>query len=205
MELIVFQSFIAFIQLFAIMNPLASLPTFLALTGGLGKEERSRLINKTFWVVLALVILFAFLGKGILAFFNISIEALRVGGGIILLVVAIDMLGGVPRTREIVAEDIAIVPIATPLIVGPGTITNAIILSAEVGPIPTVLGGVAASLATYFILLSGETIIKYLGRNFIRALGRFMSIIIAAVAAELIAAGVKGWLIDWGLIENISG
>ena len=187
-----------YIQLLAIMNPFSAIPTFISLTDHLDEIERRKIVNRAFITSVFLVLLFTIIGNYILMAFSISIPSLRIGGGILLMAIALDMLGGMPRAKRIEAQDIAVVPLATPMIIGPGTITTILLLtSKEPSPLNVVLVAVAGLLATTttFILLrySGK-IIALLKPSTVRALGRFMSLIIASIAVEMIFLGIKGYL-----------
>lgn len=188
-------------QIFAILNPLSVIPVFLSMTDDLDRTTRRRIVFRSSVAVLLICLVMAAAGNYILGFFNINIASLRVGGGILLMVIAIEMLGGLPRTKVIdQKEEVAIVPIATPLLVGPGTMTTVILLSAT-----TPLGVLIASILvvatlTYLILRYSEHLAGLMGKNGIRALGRFMTIIISAFAAQLIYSGITEWLMSWGLI-----
>ncbi|MEM4441116.1 MAG: MarC family protein [Candidatus Aenigmatarchaeota archaeon] len=185
-----------YVQLLAIMNPFSVIPTFLGMTQGLDYSEVSRVVKRAMLAGLTIVVLFTLAGNYVLEVFNVSIPGLRVGGGIILLVIAIDMLGEEPRTKRMPKEDIAVVPIATPLIIGPGTITTILLLTAsKPGDLLNtgfvLLSGVLACITSFMILKLSRDIARYLRVSVIRALGRFMALIIAGVATELIATGIK--------------
>ncbi|MEM0199371.1 MAG: MarC family protein [Desulfurococcaceae archaeon] len=185
-----------YVQLLAIMNPFSVIPTFLGMTQGLDYSEVSRVVKRAMLAGLTIVVLFTLAGNYVLEVFNVSIPGLRVGGGIILLVIAIDMLGEEPRTKRMPKEDIAVVPIATPLIIGPGTITTILLLTASkpgdlLNTGLVLLSGVLACITSFMILKLSRDIARYLRVSVIRALGRFMALIIAGVATELIATGIK--------------
>lgn len=185
-------------QLLAIMNPFSALPTFVALTEGLDDRERRAVVLKAFWAMLALVLAFATVGSLILEAFSISIASLRIGGGIILMVLAVDMLGEMPRTKAMDPRDIAVVPIATPLIIGPGTMTTILLLTSS-NPTPAgvaliLAAGVAAVATTTLILLEAWRLVSILRVSTVRALGRFMALIIAGVAVDMIARGVYDYV-----------
>ncbi|MEM0246336.1 MAG: MarC family protein [Desulfurococcaceae archaeon] len=185
-----------FTQLFAIMNPFSVLPFFVSVVEGLGKREVDSIVRKAMVAGLLIVVTFTIAGKYILEAFNISIAGLRVGGGILLIVLALDMLGEEPRTKKMDPRDIAVVPIATPLIIGPGTITTILLLvAARPGDLLNLLlvlvAGITACLASFTILRVGNMLVRFLRVSTVRALGRFMSLIIAGMAVEMIAGGVK--------------
>lgn len=184
-----------FIQLFAIMNPFSVVPFFISVTEGLRGSEVNAIVRKATAAGLTIVIAFTLLGKYILEVFNISIAGLRVGGGILLLVLALDMLGGEPRTKRMDPGDVAVVPIATPLIIGPGTITTLLLLVASkpgdyFNLLIVLVAGVFACILSFTVLRASNILVKILRVSTVRALGRFMSIIIAGMAIEMIARGV---------------
>ncbi len=182
-----------YIQLLAIMNPFAAIPAFLSLTDSIDNETRRLILRKALVAMMLLVVVFTLIGIYILHAFSISIDALRVGGGILLLYIGIDMLGGMPRAKRVEPGDIAVVPIATPLIIGPGTITTIFLLTTSSPSLEnTLVTLTAAALAvftTYILLYYSEKIIRILTPSVIRGFGRFMSLIIVSVAVEMIMDG----------------
>lgn len=189
-------------QIFAILNPISVLPTFLTLTDDMEPDERHRIVRNSCFAVLVIALLLAIGGNYILSFFSVGIPGLQVGGGVLLMSIAVEMLGGLPRTKSLDShEEVAIVPIATPLLVGPGTMTTIIVLSATTSILALIISILIVTAATYLLLRYSEILVRFLGANGTRALGRFMTIIIAAFAAQLIYAGVTQWLRSWGLIS----
>jgi multiple antibiotic resistance protein len=185
-----------FVQLLAIMNPFSVIPVFLTLTQDLCSSDVKSILRKATIASLTIVIAFTLLGRYILEVFNISIASLRVGGGVILMVLAVDMLGEEVRTKKIYSGDIAVVPIATPLIIGPGTITTILLLTSSqpgnlINLILVLVSGVLACITSFWILAFSNVLVKYLKTSTVRALGRFMALIIAGVAVEMIVKGVK--------------
>ncbi|MCX8182158.1 MAG: MarC family protein [Candidatus Methanomethyliaceae archaeon] len=188
-------------QIFAILNPISVIPTFLSLTDDLDIIERHRIVRNSSFAVLVIALALAFGGSYLLSFFHVSISSLQVGGGILLMAIAIEMLGGLPRTKSLESHaEVAIVPIATPLLVGPGTMTTIIVLSGVVSLFSLIVSIFIVTFATYLLLRYSEILVRVLGRNGIRAMGRFMTIIIAAFAAQLIYSGITEWLRSWGVL-----
>ncbi len=187
-----------YIQVIAIMNPFAALPAFISLTDELNPKVRRYIINRALITMIILIILFTLLGGYILYVFNLSINALRVGGGLLLTYIGLDMLSGLPRTKRIEASDIAVVPIATPLIVGPGTITTILLLtSLDHSPLNTLLvlvASILAALTTYLLLRYSDKVIKLVRPSVIRGIARFMSLIIVSVAVEMIVSGLESYI-----------
>ena len=189
-------------QIFAILNPISVLPTFLSVTDEMEAGERHRIVRNSCVAVLIITMVLAIGGNFILNLFSVGIPGLQVGGGVLLMVIAAEMLGGLPRTKSLDSnEEIAIVPIATPLLVGPGTMTTIIVLSASVPILVLILSVLAVTALTFIILRYSEILVRVLGSNGTRALGRFMTIIIAAFAAQLIYSGLTAWLKAWGIIS----
>jgi len=189
-----------FTQLIAIMNPFSAIPTFMSLTEGLDHRKRREIVKKAFFAGLVLVIVFTLVGRYILEAFNISVASLRVGGGIILMTIAIDMLGDEVRTKRMHPGDIAVVPIATPLIIGPGTITTILLITTS-NPSPlniliVLVAGVLACIATFLILALSDALTRLLSMSTVRAIGRFMALIIAGVAVEMIVYGIHQFYVE---------
>ncbi|MEM1623822.1 MAG: MarC family protein [Sulfolobales archaeon] len=187
------------VSIFAIMDPPAAIPTLISYVGGSLNMEDSNLedivvrtVNRAAVAILLLLALFSLVGEYILRIFNISLESLRIAGGLLLTVIAIDMLLAKERVEEVRRGDFAIVPIATPLIVGPGTMSTLIVYSRVYGPMPTLFGAVIAFALTYLVLRYSYKAFKYLGKSVLQGLGKFMSIIIASIAIELILSGLRG-------------
>ncbi len=188
-------------QIFAILNPISVIPTFLSLTDDLEAVERHRIVRNSSFAVLIIALAVALGGSYLLSFFRVSISSLQVGGGVLLMAIAIEMLGGLPRTKSLESHtEVAIVPIATPLLVGPGTMTTIIVLSGIVPLFLLIISIFVVAFVTYLLLRYSDILVRVLGRNGIRAMGRFMTIIIAAFAAQLIYSGVTEWLKSWHVL-----
>jgi len=182
------------VQLYAILNPVSVIPTYLSLMEEVDKIRRRRLLRKAVITVFLLMLVFLLGGSFILGFMRIGVDSVRFGGGILLFVISIDMLGGVSRTKTIEKrEQMFIVPIASPLLVGPGTITTLIVFSAVYPAHLGVISVAITSLLIYLTLRGSEQITGIIGKNGVRAMGRLMAIIIAATAAEMIHTALYNW------------
>jgi multiple antibiotic resistance protein len=199
-SLLLAQTFVIAGQIFAILNPISVIPTFLSLTEDVEPLEKYRIVRNSSFTVLIIALLLAVGGNYALGFFHVSIAGLQVGGGILLMSIAIEMLGGLPRVKTLESRaEVAIVPIATPLLVGPGTMTTIIVLSATASIVALILSIFIVTFLTYLLLRYSDLLVRAIGRNGVRALGRFMTIIIAAFAAQLIYSGISDWLKSWGI------
>ncbi len=196
---ILVDSVVMAFQLYAVLNPVSVIPTLADLMSERSKDEKMASVRKASLYVAFLMAVFSLLGGTILSFFNVSIASLRFGGGILLMVIAVDMLSGLSRTKALEStEEVLVVPIATPLLVGPGTITTLIVMTATHGVFQTLLASSIASILVYLTLRSGELLLEVAGRNVVRGAGRFMSVIIASISAEMIHSA----LLEWGFFAR---
>jgi multiple antibiotic resistance protein len=127
----------------------------------------------------------------------VTVQSFEFGGGILLMVIAIDMLGGAVRTKSVDMKQAAIVPPATPLLVGPGTMTTLIVLTGTEHLINILVGGVVAAAAVFLVLRYSDRISTLIGKNGVLATSRLMAIILAAIAANMI----HGALVAWGIAK----
>jgi len=186
------------IQLFAIMDPLAALPTLLDITSLLPPDESKKLVNKAALAIFILLNIFSVVGGYILLFFGISLSALKTAAGVILMATAIDTLITGHKPEKIDVGTYVIVPIATPLIVGPGTMTLLITSARLYGLLNTLIASYIAFILTYFVMIVGREVARLAGTTFLQGLGRFMSIIIASFAVEMIASGIREYVKSFG-------
>jgi len=194
-----------FISLLAIVNPLGAIPIFIGLIGEVGKDERHRIINTVALSVGLILLASLVFGQLMLDFFGISIHSFRVGGGILLLLIAISMLNAklspIVQTSEEAnesrdKESIAVVPLAIPLLAGPGAISTVIIDAhkasgvAHFGIIAGVI--VVLSLCLWLALRLSPFISQRISATGINIFTRIMGLILASIAVEFIANGLKG-------------
>jgi multiple antibiotic resistance protein len=192
-----------FTALLAIVNPLGAVPVFVSLTGTMSEWERKRTVRTTSIAVAVVLITATLIGESLLNFFGISIPSFKVGGGILLMLMAIAMMQArQPQTRQTPeeaeeAEDkqsIAVVPIAIPLLAGPGAISTVIIYAnasyhpAHIASIIFIVLLVAT--VTWAALHVANPISKMLGKTGINIATRLMGLLLTAVAVEFIANGL---------------
>lgn len=195
--------FEAFLPLFVAMNVLSVLPLFIGLTDGLPTRARRRLGMQavTTAFVIALVILLT--GRLIFSTLGITVDDLRIGGGIILLVLSITDLLFSNRTRRTpsddgVEESIGVVPLGTPLVVGPAAITTILVLQESYGYWMT-LGSLVANLVLVLVtFFFAPTLIAWIGTSASKAIGKVASLFLAAISVALIRTGVAGVLDHMG-------
>lgn len=192
--------FKAFIALLVLVNPLEGMSVLLSATKTSTPALRNNLTKIASFSVFVILILSCFLGNGLLHVFGISTGAFQTGGGIVLFLIAVKMvLGsgdvsfGETQGGEI-KKEFAIVPLATPIMAGPGAINGAVLYGTQARTISemALLAAVIffVSLVTYIILRTGTRVAHYLKETGITIITRTMGLIIAAIAIEMIAHGV---------------
>jgi len=198
---------LAFTSIFAMVNPLGILPVYTGLTAKLPAKEAKHVAIKAIITAIITLILFAILGRFIFDFFAISVNSLRIVGGVVFFMAGYDMLQArLIRTKssdESVTEfasDIAITPLAIPMICGPGAITVSMILMNDAKDIThkLVLIGtiIFIMVITLVFLLSARKIIKALGDNGNKVLMRIMGLIVMVIAVEFFLGGLRNYIID---------
>jgi len=192
---------LAFGSLFAILSPLGTVPLFLAVTDDEDENERISTARRGCTIAFAVMVTFALLGAPILRAFQVSLPALQIAGGLVILRIGLEMLGGTRRrlTAEERAEarekdDVAVAPVAVPILCGPGTITTAIVLESQArDPLQhVVLVALAAVLyaGTFVLLWMAVRYSTHLGVIPLRVVGRLMGLLLAAVAVQFLLNGL---------------
>jgi len=183
------------VQLYAIMDPIAAIPQFMRVLEDVEESDIKKIVNKTGIAIFSLLTIFTLFGNYILNLFGISISSLRVAGGVILMGVALDTLITGHKPSKVEVGEYVIVPLATPLIVGPGTMTLLIVSTGVYGVLTTLIAAYTAFIAVYITLLLSPIILRLTGPTFVNGLGRFMSLIIASFAVEMLVSGVRELLL----------
>jgi multiple antibiotic resistance protein len=190
--------------LFVILNPFAAVPIYLMLTKSFTAKQRGQIANITAISVALVLTLVALTGESLLIFMGTSLASFRVGGGIILLMMALTMLraqsDNVRTTPEEEAEaedrnSIAIVPLAIPLLAGPGSISTVIIQAhrsvSDYHSLLVITCIVIVCLLLWVVLRMASYIGEYLGQIGLNIITRLFGLILAAIAIEIIANGLK--------------
>lgn len=194
-----------FVELFAVIDPVGAVFFFVMFTRNLSPREKARTAYMAPAAMALTLILAFFFGERLLWLFGISIYAFMAGGGILILLTAIAMMGAyAPLLKSTAAEEreaeesqnVAVVPLAVPLLAGPGAITAVIIARhaaegwAEAGILVTIITGIA--VITLLLFLGAERIAALLGRTGMNIFTRLLGLVLTSYAVEIIAAGIKG-------------
>jgi multiple antibiotic resistance protein len=184
----------AFITLIVIMDPLGSAPIFISLTAGRKPAARRRAALEAAAAAGGLVVLFALFGRLILDYLHVSVESLTIAGGLLLLLVALQMLRGEEFAQPETAN-VALVPLATPLLAGPGAIAAVMVLTKRyedgAGRIGVFLGILAVVVVVAIGLLLADQIARLLRPSVIQLLTRVLGLLLSAIAVQFIVDAIK--------------
>jgi multiple antibiotic resistance protein len=191
------------VGIFAILNPLGTIPIYLSLMADRRPKEMHRTAFKAAIAVAVILILAVWVGDGMLAFFGIGIPAFRIAGGLLVLIIAIAMFDArTSPARHTAAEqieaeaknDIAVVPLAIPLLAGPGAISLAIVDAHQAANLPDKLifslGIIGVAMVVWLVLRLAEPIGERLGTGGLNIATRVMGLILAAMAVQFMADGM---------------
>lgn len=186
-----------FVTLIVIMDPIGAAPIFVSLTRNLSQVDRRRAAIRAAAAALGLVLVFAAFGEAILRYLGVSIESLSIAGGLLLLLLALEMLRGldVPDEGD-VGGDVALVPLASPLVAGPGAIATAIVLARRYGStegrIGVYLGIVCAVAVVGISLLVADWVAQRIPPAITHFLTRVLGLLLAGIGIQLILNGIHG-------------
>lgn len=196
---------LAISSIIIIVNPLGATLIYVSLTTGLDQHARDMIVRDSCRSALFILVFVAVLGTYILQLFGISLEAFRIAGGILLFGIGMEMVYAKTSRTKLTAtekyesrdmEDIAIMPIAIPMIAGPGAITTSIVLMNEAfafspAAIAVVLFSIVLSIGiTYYMMRNSDYIMSKIGQREYRAINRLMGMLLIAIAVQFIINGI---------------
>jgi len=194
-----------FLSVFALVDPFGALPFFVSLTEGFDEADRGVVVRRAVLVAGVVLGLFALLGRFLFAVFGFTLGAFEIAGGILLFLVAFDMLHGeitrtklTPADREAALarrDEISVVPLGIPLLAGPGAISTVMIYEGSAGGDPeailvTFLAVAFATAVAFVVLEYGRTIFRRLGVVPINAMTRVLGLLLAALAVQFVINGI---------------
>lgn len=185
----------AFVTLFVIMDPPGAAPIFLSLAGGRAVAERRRLAFQAAMVAFFVIVTFALFGQFILEYLGISVEAMQIAGGLLLLLVALELLTGKDqgpvRTENV---NVALVPLGTPLLAGPGAIVATIIFVGRIesssDAFALALAVVAVHTALWLLLRGSVGLVKIIRESGVTLIARISGLLVSAIAVQMVADAV---------------
>ena len=197
---------LSFSSILIVVNPLAATLIFVSLTGTMEKEAKLRVARDATRFALVILLLFTFTGGWILQLFGISIEAFRIAGGILLFGIGMDMVYAKTSRTQMTAtekyegqdaDDIAVMPLAIPMIAGPGAITSVIVLMNEAMDMNIItlaivpLAAITAVGITYYMMRHADIIVQRIGQREYRAANRLMGMLLIAISVQFIIIGIR--------------
>jgi multiple antibiotic resistance protein len=196
----------AFVMLIVVVNPVAVAPVFVAVTRGMGAAERRSVLNRAVVIAFGVAFFFLLTGRSMLSYLGVSMHAFAVSGGILLFLIAIPMLFGQrsslmsaePGEHRSADEDIAIFPMAIPMLAGPGTLATVLVLATQAGDdfVRSVVLGVTlfvVYLVSWPILHTSDRMIAWMGESKVSIITRVLGIVLAALAVQYVFNGIAGF------------
>lgn len=204
-------SLMAFSSVFFIVDPFATIPAFIVMTAEDTEAKRARMARQAAWTCFLVLSVFAVAGSVIFGLFGITLPAFKIAGGLLLFLVALDMLqarrSGTQEVSEERAEgmekeEVGVTPIGMPMLAGPGAISTVMVLMGQArnwwSTIPVFAAITVTSLASFYILVGGNRVRGFLGEIGIRVLMRLMGLVLVAIAVQFVVNGCS----DLGLIPR---
>jgi multiple antibiotic resistance protein len=179
----------AFIALFVVMDPFSSVPVFLSLTRNFKPHKRNEAARVATLVATGVFVGFLIAGPLALSFMGIRLESFEIGGGILMLLIAISFALGIEYGDKQKASVEAVI-IGVPLLSGPGTMLTAVLLASTLGFENVLVAGLLSCLASYLILLASSRVYRLIGKNGLEILSRVAGVLLAAFAVEYIRKGL---------------
>lgn len=193
--------FYSFVTLFVIVDPVMNVPIFAALLDRTEKKEYERIVRKAVIIAAVVLIIFTYSGNLIFNLLGIEMYSFRIAGGILLFIISLEMLFG-RRTKTKITEeeeeewreDIAVTPLAVPLLTGPGAITSGIVLYSSAQTLAQKTMLIVAIMAVFFvaylILKNSKKVFEFLGNTGNKVISRIMGILLAAISVQFVVDGV---------------
>jgi multiple antibiotic resistance protein len=188
-----------FVTLFVIMDPPGTIPLFLSLTSGRSSAMRKRLAAQAVLVAFVVIVVFALFGQTILSYLGITLPALQAAGGLLLLLVALELLTGqADEPTETANVNVALVPLGTPLLAGPGAIVATIVFVQRVDDVwegaAVALGIVAVHIVLWLFMRFSVVIIRVIKESGVILITRIAGLLLSAIAVQLVADAVTAFV-----------
>ena len=204
MSSILIHAATVFMGFFAIMNPVANTPVFIGLTSGDGDRAKQLVARNSVLLAFAVIVVFCVAGKLIFDLFGITLPALRITGGVVVFLIGFHMLQGEPSPVHSPSEsdqqdsleaelNVAVSPLAVPILAGPGTIATAMNYSASGGVtnmFVTIGAFAVLCLITYVLFLFGQRFVEYIGASAVKVITRLMGLILAVIGTQMLIDGI---------------
>lgn len=185
------ESFVlTFVPLFIVLDALGVVPFLIAISEGMSRREQRKTVNVSVFTAAIVGLVFLFFGKFMLDVMGISVGSFAIAGGIILLALSIKYMTTGHMVDAIKEEIMAVVPIGTPLLAGPATITTLLLLDSQFPLYMVLISYVLNIIICWVIFLAGNRIMKFLGKGGLKAISRVFSLLLAAIAVSMVIQGL---------------
>lgn len=181
---------LTFVPLFIVIDALGNLPFVVSLSEGMSTSERRRMIHLATLTAALVGLAFLFFGQFILSIMDISVGSFAIAGGLILLILSIKFMTTGHMIDVVKGDMVAVVPIGTPLTVGPATITTLLLLVGQYPLAMVLLSFVLNLIVNWIIFLLGDRVVRFLGEGGIKAVSRVFSLLLAAIAVSMVIRGL---------------
>jgi multiple antibiotic resistance protein len=197
-------SLVAFTSIFVLVDPIAAVPTFLAMTGGSNRARRRHMAARAAWTCFIVLLTFSFAGTLIFRLFGITLAAFEIAGGLILGLIGLDMLRAKRSpTKETPGEtsegsekeDVGIIPLGIPMLAGPGSISSVMVLMRQnsdwLHAIVVVCAIAVTAAVSFVVLAAADRVSSFLHETGIRILTRMMGLLLVAIAVQFVLNGFR--------------
>ena len=181
---------ICLIPIMVALDAPGTLPIYIAMTEGMKKHERERIVRQSIVTALLITIGFTFLGRAVFSALAITVDDFMIAGGIVLLIIAVNEILRAGEKKYPASSTFGVVPFGTPLIAGPATLTTALVLVGNYGYAPVILSLVVNILLAWVIFSQADRIINLIGINGSRAFAKVAALLLAAIAVKMIRSGI---------------
>lgn len=180
----------AFTAIFVALDIVGTLPIYFGLTQSMHIEDRRRIVDRSMLVALLTALAFMFAGQGIFRFLGIQVADFRIAGGIVLLLISLADLVGKPEHESRVTGSSGIVPLAVPLITGPGVLTTLILQVDLIGHVLTLAALLANYAIAWWLLRNSQGVNRLLGKDGSMVLSKLAALLLAAIAVSMMRGGL---------------
>ncbi len=181
---------LSLIPIMVALDAPGTLPIYIAMTEGLKKKERQRIVRQSILTAFLITIVFTFMGRAVFKALTITVGDFLIAGGLVLLTIAVIEIVRSGEKRHSISPTFGVVPLGTPLIAGPATLTTTLVLVGSYGYVPVILSLVVNILLAWLIFAQADRIIKYIGITGSRAFAKVAALLLAAIAVKMIRSGI---------------
>ena len=181
---------VSIIPIMVALDAPGTLPIYVAMTEALEARERKRIVRQSILTAFFITVGFAFLGRAVFRALGIAVEDFMIAGGIVLLIIAVIDIVRAGEKKYPVSPTFGVVPLGTPLIAGPATLTTTLVLVGSYGYLPVILSLVVNILLAWIIFAQAERIIRLIGIQGSQALAKVAALLLAAIAVKMVRSGM---------------